>query len=63
MCFSCADKHRKWTAHDVELALWSYHFAKQLNPELLTYSKEEQLKSDDDDGSINPPPSKKQKTK
>ena len=27
---------KTWNAHKVELALWSYHFANQLRPDLLT---------------------------
>lgn len=30
-----SDGYRRWSAHDVELALWSFHFAKKLQPELL----------------------------
>lgn len=35
MSFFFSDGYRKWSAHDVELALWSFHFAKKLQPELL----------------------------
>ena len=30
----------RWTAHRVELALWSHHFAKRLKPELLEGDRE-----------------------
>ncbi len=29
------DLKTHWTVHDVELALWSHHFAHKLNPDLL----------------------------
>lgn len=35
MVLFVSDKYRKWSAHDVELALWSFHFAKKLQPDLL----------------------------
>ena len=36
-----SDKYRKWSAHDVELALWSFHFAKKLQPDLLETTNSE----------------------
>ena len=35
LTYFVSDGYRKWSAHDVELALWSFHFAKMLQPELL----------------------------
>ena len=37
-----SDTYRKWSAHDVELALWSFHFAKKLDPDLLKTTKSEE---------------------
>ena len=36
-----SDTYRKWSAHDVELALWSFHFAKKLHPDLLKTTNSE----------------------
>ncbi len=33
--FSVGDDEKKWTAHAVELSLWSYVVAKRLRPSLL----------------------------
>lgn len=47
-----------WTAHQVELALWSYHFANQLKPDLLLNGdepKEEEDKRNDSDDAMMPP--------
>ena len=35
------DTYRKWSAHDVELALWSFYFAKKLQPDLLKMTNSE----------------------
>lgn len=62
---------RRWTAHDVELALYSFHFAKRLKPELLntksdTCSSETSSKDDDsdsEDSDYEKPPTKKHRKK
>ena len=60
-CLCVLDKQstKKWTAHDVELALWSFHFTKKLKPELLrasdrpTDSKKHDSESENSD--VEPP--------
>ena len=61
-----------WTPHEVELALWSHHFASKLNPALLLRggrSERTELKVKDDrsdgsgENSETLPPAEKQRKK
>ena len=52
----------KWNAHNVELALWAFHFAKRIKPDILEESKESGGIRDDtnsSDSEDSPPPTKK----
>jgi len=64
VCLFVLDKQstKKWTPHDVELALWSFHFTKKLKPELLRTSDCPTKSTKCDSESENSePPSKKLK--
>lgn len=50
---------RRWTAHDVELALWSYTVGKRVAPQLFEEAETPSKESDNDVES--PPPLKKRK--
>lgn len=54
-----------WSAHKVELALWSYTIANQLNPHLIIGNHDNDTSDcySDDSEETTPPKTKKQKVK
>ena len=51
-----SDPEKSWTAHDVELTLWTYYVAKTLDPSLLKSAEKRKT------GSCDSGPTKKKKT-